>query len=186
MYCLGLCSYALLWMFVCCSPVECLWFQGEKLLIIFISFIDFILSEISCNIKFFLWYCQLLHNPRLFVGLHYGVSNQSDLLTSILHIICVILGNTPEWDLNEYGIDSNRNVCEQLSLLKYKRFMGSLNMLTTILTFNMLICFKGYNRDIYILNGLCLTQVDEINPGTIMYAVCPTQLISCLLMLWRL
>ena len=120
------------------------------------------------------------------MGLHCGVSNQSDLLTSVLHIIYVILGNTPEWNLNEYGIDANRNVCEQLSLLKYKRLMRSLNMLITILTINMLICFKGYNRDIYILNGLCLTQVDEINPGTIMYVVCPTQLISCLLMLWRL
>ena len=58
-----------------------------------------------------------------------------------------------------------------------------------ILTLNMLNCFKDYKRYIHShfesYLGICLTQVDEINSGTTIHVVCPTQPIPCLMMPWR-
>ena len=58
-----------------------------------------------------------------------------------------------------------------------------------VLTLNMLNCFNYYKRYIHILNHLLdlpSPKVCEINSETTVHAVCPTQPIPCLLMLWRL
>ena len=55
-------------------------------------------------------------------------------------------------------------------------------------TLNMLNCFKDYKRYIHVFNRILdlawPSLVDEINSGTAIHVVCPTQPITCL-MHWR-